>query len=285
MHSKIWGKYGWYLLHSTSYLYCPENKDKYMNLLKCYTEILPCPICRKHFSEKLEKIGDAMNNKDSYIKWLIDAHNSVNILFRRNIMNVESVKKLYYKDDKLIIDKTNYIIFGQFILAEAIKRNDNNNNEPFINFFSIVPKILILPEKDFNPDNIKSLSDCYKWGYYFTDSTKERFDELVKKTENFFSKILGRIPTAYEMYEWMTKISLNEEWFEVLKIKITNNPYLYIRNIIINGYNKYLNRDPDKDGFNFYFKKMIKEGMNVEDFYNSLKNSNEAKKISENKIL
>lgn len=282
MHSKIWGKYGWYLLHSTSYLYSPEEKNKYMRLLKCYTEILPCPICRKHFSQKLDKIGDAMKEKDSYVKWLIDAHNSVNVLFGRENMSVDAVKKLYYKDDKLIIDKTQYIVFGQFILAEAIKRN-NNNHKQFITFFSIVPQIVTLSEKQFDSDQIKTLSDCYKWGYYFTDSTKDKFDKTVKNTMSVFSTMLGRIPTIYEMYEWVTKTILNNDWFEALKMQITSNPFYAVRNTIINGYKKYLKREPDKGGFNFYFKRMITGRMNVDAFHNSLKNSEEAKKLSENK--
>lgn len=282
MHSKIWGKYGWYLLHSTAYLYNSDKKELYMSLLKCYTDILPCIICRKHFSQKLDKIGDAMKDKDNYVRWLINTHNSVNELFGRKIMDEDEVKKLYYNNGKLHIDKTQYIIFGQFILAEAIKRN-NNNNKSFITFFSIVPQIVILPEKQFDTNQIRNLSDCYKWGYYFTDSTKEKFDIIVKNIIDVFSKVLDRIPTAYEMYEWVNKITLNNEWFDVLKMKLLNNPFYGVRNTIINGYKKYLNRNPDKDGFSYYFKIMINGKMNVDEFYNSLKNSNEAKKLSENK--
>lgn len=282
MHSKIWGKYGWYLLHSTAYLYEPEHKNKYMRLLNCYTEILPCPICRKHFAQKIDRMGDAMKDRDSYVKWLIDAHNSVNVLFGRARMNTESVKKLYYKNDKLIIDKTQYIIFGQFILAEAIKRN-NQNYKPFVTFYSIVPQIITIEGKDFDIDEIKSLSDSYKWGYYFTDASKEKFDQTVKNTMSVFSTMLDRIPTTYEMYEWVTKTILNNDWFEALKTQISNNPLYTIRNTIINGYKKYLNRTPDKSGFAYYFKHMITGKMNVDGFHNSLKNSDEARKLSQNK--
>lgn len=282
MHSKIWGKYGWYLLHSTAYLYNTKDKNKYMRLLKCYTEILPCPICRKHFAQKLDKIGDAMKDNDSYVKWLIDVHNSVNVLYGRASMSVDEVKKLYFKDDKLIIDKTQYIILGQFILAEAIKRN-NDNQKPFITFFSIVPQIVTLPKKEFDSEDIKNLSDCYKWAYYFTDATKDKFNLTVSNTMEVFSTMLNRIPTVYEIYEWVTKTILNNDWFEVLKMKITNNPFYSIRTIIINGYLKYLNRVPDKPGFSFYFKQMITGEMNVNQFHNSLKNSDEARKLSQNK--
>lgn len=289
MHSKIWGKYGWYLLHSTAYLYDPKNKNKYMRLLNSYRVILPCPICRKHFSQKLDKIGDAMKEQNSYVKWLIDAHNSVNVLHGRANMSEDAVKKLYYKDDKLIIDKTQYIVFGQFILAEAIKRNNNNHKE-FINFFSIVPQIIPLLDKQFAEDEIKTLSDCYKWGYYFTDATRDKFDMTIKNTMTVFSNMLNRIPTTYEIYEWVTKTILNNDWFEALKMQITSNPFYAVRTTILNGYNKYLKRDPDKGGFRFYFKRLITGKMNTDQFYNSLKNSpegqrvsREAKKLSENK--
>lgn len=282
MHSKIWGKYGWYLLHSTSYLYDPKDRDKYMRLLKCYTEILPCPICRKHFSQKLDKIGDVMKEKTSYVKWLIDVHNSVNVLHDRASMSVDEVKKLYFKDDKLVIDKTQYIILGQFILTEAIKRN-NDNQKPFITFFSIVPQIITLSEKEFDTEEIKKLSDCYKWAYYFTDATKEKFNATVANTMKVFSTMLNRIPTIYEIYEWVTKTILNNEWFEALKIQITSNPFYSVRTTIINGYLKYLKREPDKGGFAFYFKQLITGKMNVDQFHKSLQSSSEARKLSQNK--
>lgn len=323
MHSKIWGKYGWYLLHSTAYLYEPEKKQLYMRLLNSYRHILPCPICRKHFSQKLDKMGNAMKDRDSYVQWLIGAHNSVNSLFRRPHMNKDQVKRLYYRNDKLYIDKTQYLIFGQFILAEAIKRNGKNQKE-FINFFSIVPKILDIKkpslekkvEEDKNKDNnsennteeneennsesktnnidntekekeeyepIKTLSDSYKWAYYFTDANKERYETVVKNTMDVFADMLSRIPTTYEMYEWTTKTILNEAWFSALKSRITNNPLNSVQEIVVNGYRKYLNRDPDKGGFKNYFRKLVSGRINVNQFYNELKNSKEGRKISQSK--
>lgn len=219
-----------------------------------------------------------MKEKSSYVKWLIDVHNSVNVLHGRPNMSEEAVKKLYYKDNKLIIDKTQYIVFGQFILAEAIKRS-SDNHKTFITFFSIVPQIISIKDTE----EIKSLSDCYKWGYYFTDATKEKFDTTVENTMKVFSTMLNRIPTTYEIYEWVTKTILNKEWFDVLKMQLTSNPFYAIRKTIIDGYNKYLKRNPDESGFRFYFKRMAIGRMNVDQFYNSLKSSSEARKLSENK--
>lgn len=268
-------------------------------------------------------MGNAMKDRDSYVQWLIGAHNSVNSLFRRPHMNKDQVKRLYYRNDKLYIDKTQYLIFGQFILAEAIKRNGKNQKE-FINFFSIVPKILDIKkpslekkvEEDKNKDNnsennteeneennsesktnnidntekekeeyepIKTLSDSYKWAYYFTDANKERYETVVKNTMDVFADMLSRIPTTYEMYEWTTKTILNEAWFSALKSRITNNPLNSVQEIVVNGYRKYLNRDPDKGGFKNYFRKLVSGRINVNQFYNELKNSKEGRKISQSK--
>lgn len=299
MHSKIWGKYGWYLLHSTAYLYEVEKKELYMRLLNSYRHILPCPICRRHFSQKLNNMGDVMKSRDSYVQWLISTHNSVNSLFHRPHMNKDQVKKLYFNNDKLYIDKTQYLIFGQFILAEAIKRNGKNQKE-FINFFSTVPKILNInkptlqeevedkkkdnkskTDKEYEP--IKTLSDSYKWAYYFTDASKEKYNTVVKNTMDVFVDILNRIPTTYEMYEWTTKTILNNDWFSALKSKIINNPLNSVKEIIVNGYREYLKRDPDKGGFKNYFRKLVSGRINVNQFYNELKNSKEGRKISQSK--
>ena len=171
---------------------------------------------------------------------------------------------------------------GQFILTEAIKRN-NDNQKPFITFFSIVPQIITLSEKEFDTEEIKKLSDCYKWAYYFTDATKEKFNVTVANTMKVFSTMLNRIPTIYEIYEWVTKTILNNEWFEALKIQITSNPFYSVRTTIINGYLKYLKREPDKGGFGFYFKQLITGKMNVDQFHKSLQSSSEARKLSQNK--
>ena len=275
MHSKVWGRYGWYVLHSTAYMYNESKIDFYKELHTVYGIILPCPICRMHFIKQVNRMGDKiMTDKELYINWLIDAHNNVNRLHSRGNWNRGQVDKLYHRDGKLNIDMTQYIIFGQFILAEAIKRGSNTND--FLKFFNLLPKLVKL---DREWEEIDNLGDAYKWGYYFTNVSKERFDQVVDDTVKTFTDTLNRLPTAYEIYEWVTKSVLNKDWFGALKTRLDKDPTNLVTQVIRHGYQMFLHREPDEEGFKTYFNNIISGRMSVKNFYKSLATSPEARSL------
>ena len=120
-----WGPYGWNFLHfvTLGYPINPNNEDKknYKLFFESLRNILPCPKCAKHYEENLKVLpltDDILDDKEKFIKWLIDVHNRVNVSTGKPEMEYTEARKsiekpyLYYK----------------------MKNNNNNNNNyyPFI---------------------------------------------------------------------------------------------------------------------------------------------------------
>ena len=104
MHPKIWGPGGWLFLHSITLNY-PENpteNDKmyHKNFFLNLQNVLPCPNCAKHYSLNLTKfpIEPALENKELFVKWLIDIHNEVN---KKNFKRIYTYDEVIQKYDSL----------------------------------------------------------------------------------------------------------------------------------------------------------------------------------------
>lgn len=102
MNPKIWGPKAWFFLHSITFNY-PENpsaqekKDHY-DFFKILGIVLPCETCKKHYEEHL---GDgttlriALNSRTTFISWLIDIHNQINVQNGSPISSEAEVMKMY----------------------------------------------------------------------------------------------------------------------------------------------------------------------------------------------
>lgn len=87
MFTSIWGNAMWNSLHCISFTYPenPSNDDKYN--YKIYFEtvkyVLPCCVCRKHYTEHTQQGGDfelsdrIFENKKSLTKWVYELHKAV----------------------------------------------------------------------------------------------------------------------------------------------------------------------------------------------------------------
>jgi len=85
MPPNIWGPIFWSTLHITSLGYSdkPTERQK-QNIIAFYEsliDVLPCPICRKHYEANLEEIPvkDAVNSRSDLIKWVWSMHNRINV--------------------------------------------------------------------------------------------------------------------------------------------------------------------------------------------------------------
>ncbi len=101
MDPKIWGPPAWFFLHTMmlNYPYKPSIQQK--NDLKFFLinlgGVLPCPICRIHYKNHLQKfpIDNAIESKDSAFKWLVDVHNSVNRQLGKSEMSIDNAYLKY----------------------------------------------------------------------------------------------------------------------------------------------------------------------------------------------
>ena len=103
----IWGPCGWIFLHSISYSYPIEpteiHKQQYYNFLDNLKYVLPCEMCRKHYTTYFSENKPKLNSRDEFVEWLIDLHNDVNKRNNKKIYTYEEIHKKYmelYKNKK-----------------------------------------------------------------------------------------------------------------------------------------------------------------------------------------
>lgn len=81
---EIWGPIFWAMMHILSMAY-PEDptyseKRSAKELFNALVHLLPCPVCRSHYKETLQKIPVEtwLDNRTSLVEWVWMVHNDVN---------------------------------------------------------------------------------------------------------------------------------------------------------------------------------------------------------------
>ena len=85
MYPKVWGKCIWNSINYITMDY-PENptdedKQHYYQFFQSLQYVLPCARCRFNLQQNLQKYPltlEALTNRDTLLKWVIDLHNIVN---------------------------------------------------------------------------------------------------------------------------------------------------------------------------------------------------------------
>lgn len=102
---KLWGPATWHFLHVFSFSYPvePTGRDKEVaaNLLRTVQETLPCASCREHFAKLLAETPPALDSRQAFSRWLVDAHNAVNRRIGKPIVTYEDAYKWYHKNETL----------------------------------------------------------------------------------------------------------------------------------------------------------------------------------------
>ena len=121
MDTKKWGKHGWIFLHYVTFNYpinpTQQDIDNYYDFFYSLKFVLPCEICKKHFSNNLLKhnlIG-ALKTRNTLIRWLIDIHNNINYELGKPILSYD---KALQKLDK--VDNNNYIYYSIILITLII---------------------------------------------------------------------------------------------------------------------------------------------------------------------
>lgn len=100
-----WGPSAWNYLHTCSFAYSeiPNdiNREEIYNFLIYFAKVIPCNMCRQDFIKYLnEQLPEKMNSdhfssRRKLVRFLIDAHNYVNIKLGKRIYSYEEVYKMY----------------------------------------------------------------------------------------------------------------------------------------------------------------------------------------------
>lgn len=82
MRPSVWGPILWNTMHIISLGY-PEIPDEATqqaaaNFYRSLSSLIPCPICRIHYTKLIQVIPPATESKDALMKWVFTIHNQVN---------------------------------------------------------------------------------------------------------------------------------------------------------------------------------------------------------------
>lgn len=119
---EIWGPHGWKFLHYVSFGYpsepTTEQKNNYKTFFTSLQHVLPCSICAKHYSKNLQEdsFNEALVNKDSLIRWLIDIHNDVNEMKGKKIFSYDEAIKLYTTKETSLVFKIILVLILLFLI-------------------------------------------------------------------------------------------------------------------------------------------------------------------------
>lgn len=88
MHSSVWGSSYWYILHAISFAYETEpnpepNPDDFKKIISSIGAVLPCGVCRRHFSKQQKQFPIVYNSRKALTTWLYQRHERVNSVLRK----------------------------------------------------------------------------------------------------------------------------------------------------------------------------------------------------------
>ena len=93
MPPDVWGPIFWNAMHIVSLAYpanpTEEEKAGTRAFFESLTTVLPCPICREHYKEKIVASPPAVNSKGELIVWVWEIHNEVNKMLQKPEMSME----------------------------------------------------------------------------------------------------------------------------------------------------------------------------------------------------
>lgn len=125
---EIWGPHGWKFLHYLSFGYpdnpTTEQKNYYKTFFLSLQHVLPCSVCAKHYSDNLVRysLDDALQNKDSLVRWLIDIHNDVNEMKGKTIYSYDEAIQLYTTSDYSYVYKIAIVSALIFIIYKILNK-------------------------------------------------------------------------------------------------------------------------------------------------------------------
>lgn len=129
-----WGPGAWNTLHvfahTTPDELTKEEMQKFAWFLNTFAEYLPCPRCRKHFQDFLERrmTEDTLRTHSSIVKLLNDAHNEVNARTGKRVYTLEEHYQVYsfgrqHRNNTLLRDIVIVVVIA--IVVARITRRAN----------------------------------------------------------------------------------------------------------------------------------------------------------------
>lgn len=182
MKSSVWGPHLWYVLHIMSY-HSPDNMTK--EIQKTYHTfyynvrwIIPCVICKRHYTDNLYKNPPEKNctSRNKMIDWMISMHNKANVALGKKVVTREMANKQYK-----VVDNRR-ILQALDVLVMLVKRFDIY---AYCTFFKSL--VLIFPNQRYKEALAPIVQKVSKghvidqngFRRWYTDVFRKRYVELL----------------------------------------------------------------------------------------------------------
>ena len=106
----VWGPHGWKFMHYVSLGYPQEptenDKRNYKDFYTSLQNVLPCATCQGNYKKNLSElpIDNALQSRDSLVKWVIDIHNKVNKETNKRELGYDEAIQLYLTDEQPVLE-------------------------------------------------------------------------------------------------------------------------------------------------------------------------------------
>lgn len=82
LHIGRWGQSGWIFITACVFVYPlkadVDSKHSMRQFLTAISKIMPCSICRNHFSEAIQTLEPALKGRKQLLQWVCDTRNEIN---------------------------------------------------------------------------------------------------------------------------------------------------------------------------------------------------------------
>ena len=174
MDSKVWGQYAWYTIHQLT-LQFPQTEEPLSletrqhldGFFRTFQKILPCPICREHFSGTIQKTPpmETMKTGLQAGHWGVNAHNVVNRGLQKTQVGYEEAVPLYQT-----LDHGKIGVFLHIMFLTKIECDVSQQKELLEHLLALFPGVMcrLAMEKYIHDtktqyDEIKTQPDFMKW--------------------------------------------------------------------------------------------------------------------------
>jgi hypothetical protein len=99
MSPAVWGPIFWTTMHIVSLGYSmnptSQEREAAVQFYESLQYVIPCPICRSHYSEFLKQspVNEAVKDRNTLIQWVYTIHNQVNKKLNKPELSFEAYVK------------------------------------------------------------------------------------------------------------------------------------------------------------------------------------------------
>jgi hypothetical protein len=98
----LWQPLTWYIFHTISLNYNNEYQKEYIKFFETFKTIIPCKICRTHYTNQLNNENMKLENNinsERIFNWTVDLHNNVNKMNNTRLWSYDEARNYYQKNN------------------------------------------------------------------------------------------------------------------------------------------------------------------------------------------